>query len=274
MAADAHPAVVAFDGSEASEAAIRRAVELFGDRGLVVISVWEPGLAYAMAPSYDPSGMGGYPLPSRGGGRAARRGAARPRHRDGRGRRTPRARARRRRRAARGGRPPPDLRHDLGGRRGAIRMRDRRRLARPRRDQVEAARIDVEGAAASTRRARSSSSATLGRALRRRGRLARPAEVADDQRHHRDQVDLADQHLEHAQRVAEVGAGGEVAVADGRQRREAEVQAVRRRSRARRPRRTGRRRAGRPRRRGTRTAARAGRTATGRPRPPPAAPRG
>ena len=37
MAADAHPAVVAFDGSEASEAAIRKAVELFGDRGLVVI---------------------------------------------------------------------------------------------------------------------------------------------------------------------------------------------------------------------------------------------
>ena len=64
MAADAHPAVVAFDGSEASEAAIRKAVELFGDRGLVVVSVWEPGLAYAMAPSYDPSGMGGYPLPS------------------------------------------------------------------------------------------------------------------------------------------------------------------------------------------------------------------
>jgi nucleotide-binding universal stress UspA family protein len=64
MTKDRHPAVVAFDGSAESEAAVRAAAGLFGDRGLIVVSVWEPGLAYAMAPAYDPSGMGGYPLPS------------------------------------------------------------------------------------------------------------------------------------------------------------------------------------------------------------------
>jgi len=64
MASDEHPAVVAFDGSAESESAVRAAAGLFGERGLVVVSVWEPGLAFAtMSPAYDPSGMG-YPMPT------------------------------------------------------------------------------------------------------------------------------------------------------------------------------------------------------------------
>ena len=41
--------VVAFDGSTESEAAMRAAAELFGAHPLVIVSVWEPGLAVAMA---------------------------------------------------------------------------------------------------------------------------------------------------------------------------------------------------------------------------------
>ena len=60
---DQRPALVAFDGSAESEAAVRAAAGLFGDRRLVVLSVWEPGLAYAAMSSSDPTGMG-YPLPT------------------------------------------------------------------------------------------------------------------------------------------------------------------------------------------------------------------
>jgi len=48
----ARPVVVAFDGSEESQAAVRAAAELFGHRPLVVLTVWEPGFA-AMA--YTPT---------------------------------------------------------------------------------------------------------------------------------------------------------------------------------------------------------------------------
>jgi nucleotide-binding universal stress UspA family protein len=58
-----HPAVVAFDGSAEAAAAVRAAASLFGDRRIVVVSVWEPGLAFAAAPGYDPTGMG-YPMPT------------------------------------------------------------------------------------------------------------------------------------------------------------------------------------------------------------------
>lgn len=62
MAGDARrPVVVAFDGSAASEAAIRAAAELFGAHPLVIVSVWEPGLAVAMAPLRDPTGIGYVP---------------------------------------------------------------------------------------------------------------------------------------------------------------------------------------------------------------------
>ena len=57
------PVVVAFDGSPESEAAMRAAAELFGSHPLVVVSVWEPGLAVAMAPLRDPAGIG-YAPPS------------------------------------------------------------------------------------------------------------------------------------------------------------------------------------------------------------------
>ena len=64
MTADGEPIVVAFDGSEESEAAVRTAAKLCGPRRVVVVSVWEPGLAMAMATTYDPTGGVGYVPPS------------------------------------------------------------------------------------------------------------------------------------------------------------------------------------------------------------------
>jgi nucleotide-binding universal stress UspA family protein len=63
MSADARPAVVAFDGSPEARAAVAAAVELFPGRRLVIVSVWEPGLALALAPTRDLSGVG-YPPPT------------------------------------------------------------------------------------------------------------------------------------------------------------------------------------------------------------------
>ena len=57
------PLVVAFDGSAESEAAVRAAAKLCGPRRLVVVSVWEPGLAMAMAMANDPTGGVGYMPP-------------------------------------------------------------------------------------------------------------------------------------------------------------------------------------------------------------------
>jgi nucleotide-binding universal stress UspA family protein len=50
MSADNRPVVVAFDGSAEAQAAVREAAVLFSGRTLVVVSVWEPGLALAMTP--------------------------------------------------------------------------------------------------------------------------------------------------------------------------------------------------------------------------------
>jgi nucleotide-binding universal stress UspA family protein len=58
MTEDARPVIVAFDGSRESEAAIRAAAELFSGHRLVVVSVWESGLAMAMAQVQDSSGVG------------------------------------------------------------------------------------------------------------------------------------------------------------------------------------------------------------------------
>jgi nucleotide-binding universal stress UspA family protein len=58
MTDDARPVVVAYDGSDAAGAAVRAAAELFPDRRLVVVTVWEPGLAMAMAQTRDPTGVG------------------------------------------------------------------------------------------------------------------------------------------------------------------------------------------------------------------------
>jgi nucleotide-binding universal stress UspA family protein len=63
MSADARPAVVAFDGSAEARAAVAAAVELFAGRTLVIVSVWEPGLALALAPTRDLTGVG-YPPPT------------------------------------------------------------------------------------------------------------------------------------------------------------------------------------------------------------------
>jgi nucleotide-binding universal stress UspA family protein len=53
MSTEAQPVIVAFDGSSESEAAVRTAVGLFAGRTLVVVSVWEPGLAMAITPPPD-----------------------------------------------------------------------------------------------------------------------------------------------------------------------------------------------------------------------------
>jgi nucleotide-binding universal stress UspA family protein len=42
---DPRPVVVAFDGSEAAQAALREASELFTGRPILIVSVWEPGIA-------------------------------------------------------------------------------------------------------------------------------------------------------------------------------------------------------------------------------------
>jgi len=57
------PVAIAYDGSAHADAAVRSAVALFPDRPMIVVSVWEPGLALAMAPMRDPTG-GGYIPPS------------------------------------------------------------------------------------------------------------------------------------------------------------------------------------------------------------------
>src|SRR4051812_2576114 len=45
MAEDNRPVIVAFDGSPESGEAVRAAADIFRDRPLVVVSVWEPALA-------------------------------------------------------------------------------------------------------------------------------------------------------------------------------------------------------------------------------------
>src|SRR5215207_125069 len=58
MPAHEQPAVVAYDGSDEAQEALRTAVALFPGRPVVVVSVWEPNLALATAPMRDPAGMG------------------------------------------------------------------------------------------------------------------------------------------------------------------------------------------------------------------------
>lgn len=48
MTTDERPVIVAYDGSEEAQAAVRTAATLFAARTLVVVSVWEPGLALTM----------------------------------------------------------------------------------------------------------------------------------------------------------------------------------------------------------------------------------
>jgi nucleotide-binding universal stress UspA family protein len=50
------PILIAFDGSPASRCAVSDAARLFGPRPALVVTVWEPGLAYAM-PQMRPEGL-------------------------------------------------------------------------------------------------------------------------------------------------------------------------------------------------------------------------
>jgi nucleotide-binding universal stress UspA family protein len=53
--ASAAPVLIAFDGSDAARRAVGAAAELFGSRPVLVIAVWEPGLAYAAAAGAMPT---------------------------------------------------------------------------------------------------------------------------------------------------------------------------------------------------------------------------
>jgi nucleotide-binding universal stress UspA family protein len=64
MHEDRRPVVAAYDGSPAADAALRAAATLFTDRDIVVVSVWEAGLAMVTMSVPDPSGFNYLP-PSR-----------------------------------------------------------------------------------------------------------------------------------------------------------------------------------------------------------------
>jgi nucleotide-binding universal stress UspA family protein len=53
-----NPILVAFDGSDTAQAAVEAAARLFPGHRLVVTSVWEPGIAVAMASTTDVTGIG------------------------------------------------------------------------------------------------------------------------------------------------------------------------------------------------------------------------
>jgi nucleotide-binding universal stress UspA family protein len=60
-AADA-PLLIAYDGSDAARRAIRETAELFGSRSVLVVTVWEPGMAYE-ATALPTAGMEMPPVP-------------------------------------------------------------------------------------------------------------------------------------------------------------------------------------------------------------------
>jgi nucleotide-binding universal stress UspA family protein len=62
MDQETRPVVVAFDGSAESQAAVRAAASLLRGRKLVIVSVWEPGMAMAATSAPDPTGLS-YALP-------------------------------------------------------------------------------------------------------------------------------------------------------------------------------------------------------------------
>jgi nucleotide-binding universal stress UspA family protein len=63
MALDAAPVLIAYDGSEVSRAAVRRAADLFAGRPAVLATVWEPGLAAVPVGLPDNMAMGMGTLP-------------------------------------------------------------------------------------------------------------------------------------------------------------------------------------------------------------------
>ncbi|MET0511624.1 MAG: universal stress protein [Thermoleophilaceae bacterium] len=62
MVSEARPILIAYDGSEVSRAAVRRAAELFGGHRAVLATVWEPGLAAVAVGVPDAYGMGTVPV--------------------------------------------------------------------------------------------------------------------------------------------------------------------------------------------------------------------
>jgi nucleotide-binding universal stress UspA family protein len=64
MAEDTRPVLVAYDASDEAKGAVRQAATLFPARPLVVVSVWEPGLAaMAAMPGVDTVGVAYPPDP-------------------------------------------------------------------------------------------------------------------------------------------------------------------------------------------------------------------
>ena len=63
MTKEDQPVVVAFDSSPEAEAAVEAAAALFPGRELLIVTVWEPGLAMVVTSAPDATGMT-YPLPS------------------------------------------------------------------------------------------------------------------------------------------------------------------------------------------------------------------
>ena len=61
MAPEAAPVLIAYDGENASRAAVRHAAELFGGRPAVLATVWEPGLT--AVPVALPGALGVTTLP-------------------------------------------------------------------------------------------------------------------------------------------------------------------------------------------------------------------
>ena len=57
MSDDRSPVIVAFDGSPAAQQAVRTAADLLGHRRLLVVTVWEPGLAMASMAHPDATGV-------------------------------------------------------------------------------------------------------------------------------------------------------------------------------------------------------------------------
>ena len=62
MVSEATPILIAYDGSDVSRAAVRRAAELFGGHRAVLATVWEPGLAAVAVGVPDAYGMGTVPV--------------------------------------------------------------------------------------------------------------------------------------------------------------------------------------------------------------------
>lgn len=61
MAAETAPVLIAYDGSELSQTALRHAAELFPGRPAVLATVWEPGLAALPVGGPDTLGPGSMP---------------------------------------------------------------------------------------------------------------------------------------------------------------------------------------------------------------------